>query len=552
MEALRDQAAAVQVELTRLAGELSVRQSDVDRVAAEIAATEDELARILLSLERKRQELTVKEAIRNRSIRDLYKRTRLSWLDFWLAGEEAVDLVRTVGHYKGYLGKMREVIFGVNTAIGQFEADRAEAERLGLQLKEQKESLVALRDKVAVVVAGTQSQLDQINSQAAALENELSNLASSLSELSAKQREILRAKFGASSERLTVGDYEEGKQVLPDPPSSPAYAFFTRGYPHRVGLNQYGARGRAEDGQDYEEILEAYYGDEVEIEGDCDRDLKIPVEGYGNLKLEEYLYGLGEMPSSWPKEALKAQAVAARSYALNYINYSWSDGKIRERSSPQAICTTQACQVYLGHSKGGRWEEAVDNTCGKVVAYGGKPITAWYASTAGGYTRSSSQVWGGSRPWAKGIRDGQCDDWEECSFDGPNYGNSPWFHKAWGEGRHDGPWLTEEEAEDIFNAYLLVEEDAGYTNELSPIDQGGMSLDEVKDKLEDEDIEPVGKIDKIEVYDDGEGYTTKVRLYSENYDGKDFDGYKFRSVFNLRAPGTLVIWTAFFDVLRED
>ena len=552
LKKLRNQAAEVQGELNRLSGELSLRQADLDQVGAKITAVETLLAEIVRHLEIKRKELAIKEAIRNRTVRDLYKRTRVSELDFWLSSGEVTDLARTMGYYKGYLGKTRQIIRGVNSEIGQFEKDQAEAEGIKVDLESQKVQLVALRDKVASQAAEVQGELDQISSQSSALENELASLSNALSELSAKQRDILRAKFDASSERLTVGDYEESAQVLPEPPSSPAYAFFSRGYPHRVGMNQYGARGRAEDGQDYKEILEAYYGDDIKIEGDCDDDKKIPVEGYGNLKLEEYLYGLGEMPSSWPMEALKAQAVAARSYALNYVDYYWSDGKVWERSSSRAICTTQACQVYLGHSKGGRWEEAVDGTCGKVITYDGKPITAWYASTAGGYTRSSSQVWGGSRPWAKGIRDGKCNDWEGCSYDGPNYGNSPWFHRAWGEGRHDGPWLTEEEAEDIFNTYLLVEENDSYTEDLSPIDRGGMSMGEVKDKLEDGDIDPVGEIEKIEVYNDGEGYTTKVRIYSENYDGKDFDGYQFRSIFNLRSPGTLVIWTSFFDVLRED
>jgi len=59
-------------------------------------------------------------------------------------------------------------------------------------------------------------------------------------------------------------------------------------------------------------------------------------------------------------------------------------------------------------------------------------------------------------------------------------------------------------------------------------------------------------VKNISMKDDGAGFTTSVVLTSDNYSGKSFDGYKFKSVFNLRSPGTLIIWTSFYDVLVED
>ena len=101
----------------------------------------------------------------------------------------------------------------------------------------------------------------------------------------------------------------------------------------------------------------------------------------------------------------------------------------------------------------------------------------------------------------------------------------------------------------MFNSYLLSEKGSSYNQYLSAPDKGGWSRDKVKAKLSDLGVKPVGKISDITMKDGGTGYTTSVVLKSENYSSKAFDGYKFRSIFNLRSPGTLVLWTSFYDIL---
>src|SRR5262249_9503188 len=100
-----------------------------------------------------------------------------------------------------------------------------------------------------------------------------------------------------------------------------------------------------------------------------------------DLNLEDYVRGLSEVPSSWPAEALKAQAIAARSYAL------WT------LSTKPTICPTTACQVYTGMDKenapyGAQWVAAVQATAGQVLLYQGKPIMAMYSSSDGGHTKN--------------------------------------------------------------------------------------------------------------------------------------------------------------------
>lgn len=122
---------------------------------------------------------------------------------------------------------------------------------------------------------------------------------------------------------------------------------------------------------------------------------------------EQYLYGLGEVPSSWPTAALKAQAIAARSYALSRVARS---GQHR----PVCNCALYASaydQVYVGWDKeaatdGDRWVGAVDATAGLVVTYQGEAIQAFYMSSSGGYTENNENVWGGTPiPYLRGVCD---------------------------------------------------------------------------------------------------------------------------------------------------
>jgi len=120
------------------------------------------------------------------------------------------------------------------------------------------------------------------------------------------------------------------------------------------------------------------------------------------LGLEEYLWGVvpREVPAGWPTEALKAQAVAARTYAC----YVMESGKHMHQGFD--VCATVDCQVYGGRD----WEDsrttaAVQATQGEVVTYGGSPIRAYFHSCSGGHTENSEYVWGAAFPYLQGVPD---------------------------------------------------------------------------------------------------------------------------------------------------
>lgn len=118
------------------------------------------------------------------------------------------------------------------------------------------------------------------------------------------------------------------------------------------------------------------------------------------LPIEQYLYSVvaGEMPASWPMEAIKAQAVAARTFALNGIQKHVKEG--------YQVCATTDCQVYGGKSaEVERSAKAVDDTNGLVMLYGGAPISAMFHSSSGGYTENSENVWGSYLPYLRAVVD---------------------------------------------------------------------------------------------------------------------------------------------------
>lgn len=98
------------------------------------------------------------------------------------------------------------------------------------------------------------------------------------------------------------------------------------------------------------------------------------------LDMEDYLKGVvpSEMPASWPKEALKAQAISARSYAANTM----------------MLTSTASSQVYRGYSgEDARTNAAIQETAGLLVKYNGKPIQTFFFSTSGGRTANVGDVW---------------------------------------------------------------------------------------------------------------------------------------------------------------
>ena len=120
---------------------------------------------------------------------------------------------------------------------------------------------------------------------------------------------------------------------------------------------------------------------------------------------DEYLLGIGEMSSTWNKAALVAQVVASRSYGLGKLNSG-----LRGNCGCH-IYNNATDQVYVGYSKeSDAWRDAVNSAMTSsnqpaVLTYGGKAVTAYFASSTGGRTMSTMDAWGGNVSWSQSVDD---------------------------------------------------------------------------------------------------------------------------------------------------
>lgn len=124
------------------------------------------------------------------------------------------------------------------------------------------------------------------------------------------------------------------------------------------------------------------------------------ITAVNQVSLEEYLYSVvgAEAFPTWPLEALKTQAVAARTYAL----YKTSTASNRFYD----LDTTTKTQVYKGlESEYSSTHQAVDATQGQILTYGGKAILAAFHSSSGGHTENVEDVWSSPLPYLRGVVD---------------------------------------------------------------------------------------------------------------------------------------------------
>lgn len=150
---------------------------------------------------------------------------------------------------------------------------------------------------------------------------------------------------------------------------------------------------------------------EVKVENNFIKLLHTETGIVEELGLEEYMYGVvsAEMPASYEEEALKAQAVVARTYT----KYK----QIEKKHENADVCDdSKCCQAWISkENRFARWEEgeresnwqkivgAVDSTAGKYITYEGQPINALFHSNSAGKTEIPINVWGGNYPYLQSV-----------------------------------------------------------------------------------------------------------------------------------------------------
>lgn len=558
VEAAKKQAAGYQGALRSYSGQLAYAKAQLTQTTLELEQKQIELDSTAAKVKEATLSVQYHEGVLKGVVRDFYKKTFNDEVSYLLMGQTAGDVARTFVYRDRVSDGLRvqflEIVDMLQGLLMQQDKLAADKE----SFEKQREELIAQQSYLERQIATTNANLAITQGQETQLSQTRRSLEEQIGELTQKEQQLLAAKSAVTNSTNTIGEIEEGLQDVPSAPGVNHYSVWTYGHPHQVGMSQYGAYGRALSGQNYSQILLAYFSN-VSIEHYWNDDNPIPVQGYGDMSMRDYLYRLGEMPEGWGStggyEALKAQVVAARTYALNYIYYSWNGSALVDKS-PTPICTTQSCQV-IGNPKTGKWKQAVDETEGMVILYSGKPITAWYSASAGGFVLSSEEQWGGPRPWAQSKNDF---DSQGFAYDGGKYINSPSGspYYPWIANGNDvsNYWLSSAVMEDLLNATLLPER---YKSKLynpeydykSCTPSGGtgdgLTTATIKDILSTEGINPVSGLIGIENIGQNSKQTQILKV-TDATGTRDIDAQLFRDSFRRRAPGCYDIPTKRFEI----
>lgn len=457
-------------------------------------------------------------------VRDFYKKSWISPAEYFLATvfshEEIGQTLVNLAYRQNLIDQQRRTIASLVVELSDLNMQKKKLEENQAWLAEKRENLKA-----------TLAPIRDLISRAKAYQSQLTQ---TLGNLSARQQALIAARLGSlnlsRSANISMACSDDRKI---DPGFGMGFAFYTFGIPHRVGMNQFGAYGRAKEGQSYDQILRAYYN----FDGYQEFEATIRVSDNGlnwSGSLEEYVKRIYEMPNHWPMEALKAQAIAARSYALAYTN-----------RGAGTICATQQCQVFKTEPKGGAWEQAVNETARKVMVVNGNPIKAWYSSTDGGYTYPSADVFGGSTSWTKNVRDANGDINSLSDLFSKAYDReSPCFYNAqgWRAEYNKSAWLKPEEVADIVNVTIL----AAYDGSADTYD-----AERVKSELRNRGQTPFNRIENVSLsFDLGYGRTASITFYGDA-PSRTFDGKVFRDYFNVRAPANIAIVGPLYNVEKR-
>ena len=524
----------IETEINALTPAHEKNKQDLASLKSQVASLQTRIKSLDLTLNQlekdildREVDLAYQQQLLGARVRSYYIRSRqYSPLVILLSNTTATRTIRELSYRELAAANDRQLIQNLSQDI--------------LKLKQDKQTAQKSRASLATVQT-------QLNSKANFLQGEVAKVESYLTQLSAKQQELIAAKAGGF--QTSIGDTPPTLEPCSGPPGSenfcnpgfaPAFAAFSFGAPHRTGMSQYGAYGRAKSGhQDAESILSAYFQG-ASLQKDYPIPGSITVSGYGPVPFEDnYLLGIYEVPEKWGEEggyeALKAQAVAARTYALAVTGNGTS-----------SICATEACQVYKSQLKTGKWAQAVRETRGWVLLKDGQPAKTYYASTAGGFTLSQ---WG----WS-GIIDtpgNSRDNWPDQAYE--KVAGSPWFYKAWYKSRagascgRSHPWLKEEELADILNARFVLDGKGGDSSRISPPDScwGGnpYSLSELKN------IGGYTSVSAVSVVYDDDGSTKQVS-FSTNKGPLALSGTDFKQAFNLRAPGYIGLKSTLFNIVK--
>ncbi len=502
---LQEEIKSIQEQANEVAGKRN-------QISSKIAVNKKEIEiyeKRLIDLEETQELYLLERERRILSQDNIMKQSYISWKQGSViknvlggGGEHGVSFLKVNVYHSAIAGEERASIEKLSEELTNIEAQMEEATNNRIEFEKKLEILNTEVELLQVELNGLDVKIRGNQNDIKNYRARIGSIQSEIDELTAEQKAI--QEYEASL--LKLGQADNGGTRLIE--SGDVYfqgvgrALYQG---HGVGMSQFGALGAALKGWDYKKILKLYYPG-TEIVKYKSRD--ISVSGYGSMGIEEYVSGAGEVPDyacedldlefdhnniwkCWPREAIKAQIVAFRSYGL----YKTKGGT--------SICTTARCQVYKG---GTNKSWAAEETELEVVAFEGEPISAFYSSDNhnGWGTANNDTVWsnfegiGTPKPYLRAVND---------SAIAYNYVYTNW------------KWRT--------NGYSWEEINAMFDWSISSSNVSDSYRDFLK-KLKAE----VGQVSSFEFVRDPSGRVKQIRVGGDKGNAM-IAGWLFKSIWNI-------------------
>lgn len=469
-------------------------------------------------------------------------------------------------------------------------------------LKNQKGNIEEEQKKLQETIEDVNLKLSQLYSEQEALNAKYSQslsarrmLTSDLSNLSKKEQEILNQKAQSTAPSGNSGSSgSSGSSSGSGTTTNPGTVITTRGIDIFVGSERIAST-------DAEVKVRAKNNGSVLLNKSCGGCMapEIAYQGFlvfdkskrrtftgvegtktvnviNDIGVEQYLRGLGEMPAYWGRnekggiEALKAQVVAARTYAYRKMeNYKGIGFDLYDTTDDQN---------YVGVNKvatgdGQHWDRAINETTNMAIVTGGVPISAFYSSSAGGHTIATeeSSSFGSVTSYAKAVPDryqtseGNWRDYGENVPDEPGTAETSYWLPSGNRA------LSTAEVTELLNVAIFLDPEADGTlisasqryRVTDPSSSGYLNAQALADHLGPNSVQSkVGTLTSVKhVYNTGDQTIqqgTKNTRYLELTGDKGtmrISGQAFRTGYNFRSPGTNVIWSSanlpLYDVVQK-
>ncbi len=258
-----------QAATTPLEKNLDKLKDNLESIRVKVTGIENELTKKEQQVQEGEKLLVIAQELLSQKVRELYKNSSIYGGGglMLLLHNDLPQTIRLYGYQKKVLASDRDAIVKVVLYIKDIEEKKKALENERVRLGKIKEETDVQAAFLAKEIGSAKKYQTQLSGQ--------------IAKLSSRQQQLLAEKFGSLNLPTSLGAgplYCTDDRNL-DPGFRPAFAFFTYGIPHRVGMNQYGAYGRSKSGQNYQEILRAYF-DNISFEKK-DPNMKIKVQGYG-------------------------------------------------------------------------------------------------------------------------------------------------------------------------------------------------------------------------------------------------------------------------------